>query len=376
MKTPNENTEQKPDSQQPNPDPKAASPQQPAAPDKGADKGGEKKEPKTVDLVTANRERLARAKDAGTGKDSDGSSKQKQSGSAKPDAKAKDGADEKPDLEEKDEEESAEEDADESLKLDESQFSKAGYFDRLNKGQWADLEKKYPDVARLVKAGKAEAQRYIETAKKKVANQPNDQKKPSSAATEETEQDVTDAIDLLYDPKTRKEGLTKLLTNKDSKDLIRSMFTEMLHETTGYDPSLQPLSEAIEIAADDYPLLKDADPAFFNEVDEHLKQDEEAYEELMSSDKPRLIAAAIRDAAAKVTRSRAAKQGKDVDKKNVGTKSDDRRAKLERDTQSAKEQAGVKAGGGQRPAVPDGDLRGADLVRSIREKKNYQHIGR
>lgn len=357
---PDEKAVEKPDTQPKTEDPKAA-PQ--AAGPKDDKAAGERKEPTTLELVKANRERQSRAKDAAADKDSSGS-KPKEPVKAQTGAES-DEAGEESDLEDDEKDESG--DAVDLSKID----TKApGWFDRLTKEQRVALDKKYPGIATLVNAGKAEAQRYVEAAKKKVANQPGEQKKPQSAEPEDT--DLSEAIDLLYDPKTRKQGLTKLLANEDSKGIIREVFSEYAREEFGYQPELKPVAEGFALASKHYPQLNDDDD-FFNDVDDYLKQDMEAYEEMMESDKPRLIAAAIKDAAAFVTRSRAAKKKDVAPEKKAAVGPKERREKLERDTQSAKEQAGVKTG--ERPTQSKAESGStADLVRSLREQRNYTHL--
>lgn len=340
----------------------------------------EKKEPTTLEIVKAKREeRQSRAKDAAADNGAPGT---KPAGSEKSEA-ADEKADAKSDLAGKNEDEKSGVDEAKTLKLSDINLDDPGWFDRLTKEQQKALATENPWVVKLVNAGKAEAQRYIETAKKKadkITAKPVDDQKPQ-AATDKTEADVSEAIDLLYDKATRKEGLQRLLTNADSKELLKGIIIETLNEETGYDPTLKPLAEGIAIASSKYPQLKEDD--FFAEVDEVLREDEETYEALMTEKNPRLIAAAIREASGQVVRSRAAKKPATIEekkaeepKKPVGVKSE-RRENLERNTQAAKEAAGVKAGTGSRPGVAAAEAGStAELVRKIRESKGYQQLGK
>lgn len=368
-KAPEAGAPKEPETTQPqNDDPKAA-PQ--AGSEQDPKKAGEQKEPETVDLVKANRERLGRAKDTAAGKEQPGS---KASGSDK----AQSGADaeeagKEPDLEKKDDDEKSG-DEEETFEFSEEDLKKPGFFDGLTKRQWEVLDQKYPAVAALVRAGKREAQGYIESAKKKAGSQPQtDPKKPASAASEASP-DLAEAIDMLYDEKTRKDGLQRLLAHPDSKEILRDVFNEFAREISEPDPALQPLTDGIVRAAKEYPLIQ-TDQTFFDEVHEVLQRDPEAYEDLMHSTSPRLIAAALENAAASVTRSRAARKPKAeaASERQVGKRRED----LERNTEAAKEQAGVKAPGGSRPSVTGGEPENTvELVTSIRKAKNYQHIGK
>lgn len=324
----------------------------------------EKKDASTLDIVKANRERQSRAKDATAGKSAAEAKPEKP---AAPEAGTKGkAADDAPDSEDDGDDE---ENGEGEFTFTNADLSNPGFYDRLTKEQWKVVEEKAPVAAAQYKAGQRALNALMQKGREKTTAA--DQKKPP-AATEETDPDVSEAIDLLYDPKTRKEGLKRLLTNGDSKELLKGIVREALQEETGYDLALKPIGEGIELASSKYPQLLQ-DETFFHEVHDLLKQDEETYADLMSEKNPRLIAVAFREASATVVRSRAAK-GKATEKTNVGTK-DERRQKLERDTQAAKEQAGVKAGVGSRPGVTAAESGStADLVRSIRQQKGYQHL--
>jgi hypothetical protein len=345
-------------------------------------KSGEQKS--TLEIVKALREeRSGRAKEA-TADTKAAGSKPTQSDKAQSEGKDGNGADSKSesDVKAESKNESGDED-DVEFTLSEDDLSKPGWYDRLTKEQKAALDRQFPGISTIVNAGKAEAQRHVENAKKKaeqLQQSAPEPKKPTSAKdTEKAEDpDFSDAIDKLYDPKTYDEGLRLLLGNDKSKAVIKTLFNEFVKEELGVDieqqKQLAPLREGFALASKDYPQLKE-DDSFYDEVEELLKQDEEHYKELLEETKPRMIAAALREAAAKVVRSRAAKSTKPSEEKKVITVG--RREKLERDTRAAKEQAGVKAGTSTRPGVPEAEPGSTlEVVRSLRKQRGYQHLDR
>lgn len=336
----------------------------------------------TVEIVKAKREeqRLSRAKDTAAAKETPGPTT-KEPEKAHSDT-TDDGADEKADLQAKDDKEkSGKSTFEDQFGFTEAELNKPGFFDRITPEQRAKLEEKAPWALKLVNAGRAEAQRHVENAKLKIAKAPPAEKQPTTVAAE-TDSDMSEAIDLLYDPKTRKDGLAKLLTNPDSKSLLKDVVMEVMGSEFGYDPSLKPLNEGIALASKDYPQLAD-DETFFAEVTELLQEDPEAFEDLVSEKKPRLIAVVLKEASARVVRSRAAKKPAEKpaaapateDKRLIGTK--ERRETLERNTQAARDQASLKAAGASRPSVAEAEASSTvELVRRTREAKGYQFVGK
>lgn len=373
-----------------------------AAPEKAEPKAADGKPTvkTTLEIVKELREKRgqSRAQETAAGSDTPGSKKPAESGDKPETATKADEADEAPESKDK----AAEEEKDQSgkktaetpkdaIKVMGIDQSKPGWYDRLTRDQREALEEKFPGYASIVNAGKQEAQRYVEAAKTKAdkLHAPDgEDKKQQSTATKEAadERDLSEAIDLLYSPETRDQGLRLLLTNKSSKGVLREVFGEFVKDEFGVDleeqRALQPLAKGIELARKDYPQLDD--DAFFAEVNEVLQEDGEAYEEMFAETKPRMIAAAIREASARVVRSRAARKpadpaketDADLPKKPAAATVGARREVLERNTRAATEQAGIRAGAGVRPAVPAADLTATvDIVRSIREKKGYRELG-
>lgn len=364
----------------------------------------------TVEILRAKKEeRLSRAANATTAtKTTDGSATTQSTDAAATAAKGDDeGAEagEKAELGSKDKSEGG--DADDVL-VKTIDMAKPGWFDRLKPEQREALDRKYPGISAMANAGKAEAQRYVEAAKRKTATaaatSPVKEETPTAAKETKAEADLSEAIDLLYDSKTKKQGLTMLLSDPDAAEVIdarvevgaRAVVRAVLKQL-GVDVdaqvALQPLSAGIELASSKYPQLK-TDDSFFDEVDALLREDEETYEALLGEKNHRLIAAAVREASASVVRSRAAKKPATTTEAattaatatttaaaatkpaTIGAK--ERRENLERTTQAAKEQTGMVAGkAGSRTsstqaAEPESTV---ELLRRRKQEAGYRFIG-